>query len=197
MIRTFCPACRRPTSQQPAQCGHPGDRHGGGLLEGEVRRFARQLVLARGGELGERALADTEHLVTGLEARDLTADRNHHTRHVEAGNRVLGRAQADHQACGIGHTGHQMPGAPVEAGGADLHQHLVGSDHRPLDLGHSATRRPCRTPSGRSPASADRPATPSPSVARSLLSLALPSRVLSVEPPWRAIPPSPSSSSYH
>ena len=93
------------------------------------------LLLARGGELGERALADTEHLVTGLEAGDLTADCDHHTRHVETGNRVLGRAQADRQARGIGHAGHQMPGAPVEAGGMNLHQHLVGADRRPLDLG--------------------------------------------------------------
>ena len=91
---------------QSAQCGHPGDRHGSGLLEGEVRGLERELVLARSGELGERALADTEHLVAGLEARDLIADGNHHTRHIEAGNGVLRRAQAGHQSRGVGQTGH-------------------------------------------------------------------------------------------
>ena len=48
---------------ESAQRGHPGDRHGSGLLEGELRRLERQLVLACGRELGERALADAEHLV--------------------------------------------------------------------------------------------------------------------------------------
>jgi hypothetical protein len=28
-----------------------------------------------------------------------------------------------------------MPGAPVKAGGPDLHQHLVGFDHRAIDFG--------------------------------------------------------------
>ena len=32
-----------------------------------------------------------------------------------------------------------MPGTPVEAGGVDLYEHLVGSDHRPVDLGQRST----------------------------------------------------------
>ena len=94
------------------------------------------------GKLGERALADAEHLITRLEARYFTADCNHHTGHVETGNCVLRRTQADHQTRGIRHTGHQMPSAPVEAGGTNLYEHLVGPDHRPLDLGH--TEHICR-----------------------------------------------------
>src|SRR4029079_18209679 len=78
--------------------------------------------------------ADAEHVVTDPETRDFAADRSDDTRHVETGNRVPGRPEAGHEARGIRQTGHQMPGAPVEAGGMNLHQHLVGSDRRLLDL---------------------------------------------------------------
>ena len=116
----------------------------------------RQLVLARRGELGERAFADAEHFVAGLEPRDVAADRDHDTGDVETGNGVLGRTQPE------GEPRRRRAGRPSGATCPDRgRRHAPAPAPRPprsrVDRSRrAARRRPCRTRAGRSPASSGR-----------------------------------------
>jgi hypothetical protein len=83
-----------PGVTQALQGGQPGDRDDRGLAEGEAGRFAGELVLAGARVLGERTLADAEHLLADREPGDIGAGRHDRAGHVQAGHRVLGGAQA-------------------------------------------------------------------------------------------------------
>ena len=112
----------------------PGDRHRGGPLEAEARRLDRELHLFSGGSLGEGALADAEHLVADLEAIDLAPDSGDDAGDVLSDDREPGRPEPCGEADGLGVASHQVPRSAVEAGRADLDEHLVVLDRGNLDL---------------------------------------------------------------
>ena len=96
----------------------------------QVGRHSCQLALLRGGELGERSLADAEHVVADAESGDLVTDGHDSTCQVESGNRVLRSAEPEREAHGVGLSCHEVLRPSVEPGGADLDEHLVGGDGR-------------------------------------------------------------------
>ena len=132
MTSTRWPGCTRAVVADGLQGGEAGDRDGGGLLEGEVRRLGRELVRAGAGVLGEGALADAEHLVarprTVVTSAPTASTRPASSRPRTA---VLRRAQPEAgEADRVGQAGHEVPGAPVDAGRVHPHQHLVVADRR-------------------------------------------------------------------
>ena len=71
----------------------------------------------------------------GCEARDVPADRPDRPGDVRPGTGVFGaRSPKPASRIGYGMPGHQVPGAPVDAGGAHADQHLVVADRGPGDL---------------------------------------------------------------
>ena len=134
MISTCCPRASAAGVAQALQRGDPGDTEDGGLLKGQVRRFAGQLAFARGGVFGERATADAEHGIAGREPGDAGAGRDNGAGRIQAQDRVFGCAQAAGQPERIRQASHEVPGTPVEAGRVDLDQHLVVADGGPVDL---------------------------------------------------------------
>ena len=133
MISTFWPGFDPPDVGHGLQRGEPGDRDDCGLLEGEVRRLAGELVLAGDGVLGERARGDPEHLVADGEPGHRGADGHDGAGDVAAGHRVLRPAEAEHEAQQVGLAGHQVPGAAVETGRVHPHEHLLVADLGPGD----------------------------------------------------------------
>jgi hypothetical protein len=112
---------------QALQGGQAGDGDRRGLLEGEVRRLGRELVLRSAGVLGEGALAEAEHLIAGLESGHLVADRFHDPGDVRARDRGLGRAEpVARQAHRVRQAGHEVPHAPVHARRTHAYQYLAG-----------------------------------------------------------------------
>src|SRR5919112_599210 len=79
---------------QGLQCDRAHDGENRGLLEGEVRRLGRELVLPSTNILGVGALSDAEHLIAWLEPAHVLADRLHDPGHVRADDGVLGRSEA-------------------------------------------------------------------------------------------------------
>lgn len=107
----------------------PGDRDDCGLIEGEVRRLARELVLAGARVVGEGTLADAEDLVADLEPGYICAGCHDRAGDVEHGNGVLECAQAvAHEANQAWLAHHEAPSTPVDPGGVDSNQYLVVSD---------------------------------------------------------------------
>ena len=85
--------------------------------------------------LGERALADAEHLIAGPETGHVLADRLHHPGHVHAWNRILGRSKTKaREAYQVRQAHHEMPDAPIHAGRVHANQHLVVADLGPADV---------------------------------------------------------------
>ena len=119
------------------------------LLEAEVGRLGRELVLGRARVLGEGALADAEHLVAGLEPGHVLADRLHDAGDVHARDGVLRCPQpVAREADRVRQAGHDVPDAPVDAGGAHADQDLVVADRGPVDVAELAGhRRPSRSAS--------------------------------------------------
>jgi len=116
-----------PGVTQALQGSQPGDRDGRGLAEGEAGRLAGELVLAGAGVVGERTLADAEHLLADRESGDIGAGRHDRAGHVQSGHRVLGGAQARDQPDDVRLARHQVPGAPVEPGGMNPEEDLAAS----------------------------------------------------------------------
>ena len=115
------------------QGGDGGDGHGGGLLVGQVRRHPRELVRSRRGVLGERGVARPEHRVAGLKRGNLLADGVDGSGELRAESGGLGSAQAvAGHADQVGQPGHDVPRAPVQAGRADAHEHLLITDRGQL-----------------------------------------------------------------
>ena len=103
--------------------------HGGGLLEAQVRRHARELVRFRGGVLGERSPACPEHRLARFESRHLRTDRLDDPGQLRTQPGDLRPAQP--VAGGpeqVGQAGHDVPRAPVQAGRTDAHEHLFIPD---------------------------------------------------------------------
>jgi hypothetical protein len=84
--------------------------------------------------LGERTLADAEHLFADREPGGIGAGRHDRAGHVQAGHGVLGGAQARDQADHVRLARHQVPGAPVEPGGMDPEEDLAASGRWAADL---------------------------------------------------------------
>jgi hypothetical protein len=126
-----------PSHAQPLQRGNRGQRHGGGLLEGEIPRLGREPAVVDGDVLGEGAVAEAVHLITRLERRDGAADLLHHSGEVPARHRELGfahapqpcRAQQDRLAAD------EMPVPRVGRTGPHAHEHVLVTDDRHRHVG--------------------------------------------------------------
>jgi hypothetical protein len=70
-------------------------------------------------QVGEGAHADPIDLVADGEPGDRRAHGGNNAGDVPAEYRLAGSAEADGQADRVRLAGHQMPGAPVQAGGVD------------------------------------------------------------------------------
>ena len=90
LIRTFWPGADLAVVAHRLEGDETGHRHGRCLLEGEVGRLERKLVLGRGRVLGVRAVGRAEDLVTDAETRDGGADRFDHARDVRSADGDLG-----------------------------------------------------------------------------------------------------------
>jgi hypothetical protein len=123
-----------PGVAQALQGGQPGDRHGGGLGDGEAGRLAGELVRAGARVLGERTVADAEHLLADREPGDIGADGRDRAGHVEPGHGVSGGAQARDQADQVRLARHEVPGTPVQSGGVDPEEDLAVTGGWPADL---------------------------------------------------------------
>src|SRR3954463_16380664 len=140
-ISTLCPGSTRPRSRRPCRAvtaeqgaGGGGEGGGGRLLEGEVGRLGGQLVRAGGHVLGERAVAGAVDRVVRREAGHAGVDGFDRSGETSAGVGVLGPADAESgEPEGIGEAGHDVPGAPVHAGGVHPYQDLAVPDGGPVD----------------------------------------------------------------
>jgi hypothetical protein len=102
-----------------------GDRHGGRLLEGEVRGLGCELVGGSRRVLGEGSVRGAEHLVAHREAGHAAPDGLDRPCDVEPGDAMLRRADpVARKADEIGKAGNQVPGAPVHTGRVDTDQDL-------------------------------------------------------------------------
>ena len=140
MTRTRCPASILPRVGQCLQCGSCRDRHDGGLLEREVRRLGRELVLLHGGVLRKGPAGDPEHLVAGGEPGHRWTDTGDRAGDVQARHPALRCTEAESDdAQKVGPPRHHVPGSPVQSGRPDLHEHLVVGEPRsgkPLEAQH-------------------------------------------------------------
>src|SRR6267378_6045825 len=97
--------------------GEAAVRDYGRLLKRKVGRLGCEPVLSSTYVLRERALASPIHLVALLEPRHFLADRLDTPGHVRARHTNPGCAQPEtSDAHHVGHSGHEMPGAPIDAG---------------------------------------------------------------------------------
>ena len=110
---------------QALQGGQARDGNHRRLIEGEVYRSGRKLLLPSERILGEGALADAEHLIARLDPAHVLANRLHDPCEVHSGDGVLGRTEPERQSREVGQTGHQVPHAPVPTGRMHAHQRLV------------------------------------------------------------------------
>jgi hypothetical protein len=116
--------------------GDPGDGHDPRLLEADPCRLVREVVRRRAGVLGVGAVGPAEDLVARLEPGHVGTDRLHGPGDVHAPDPDLGPAQPEaDEADQVRQARHDVPHAPVQAGGVDPHQHLVVAGHRPVDVG--------------------------------------------------------------
>ena len=113
-----------------AQGGLPRHRDGCGLLEGEPGRFGYHPVGRGAGDIGERALDETEHLVTDIEPTNVRADGLHDPGRVDTGHAVLRLDQSDHsgQPRDVRVPPQHVPVVGVERSGVHADQHVVGPD---------------------------------------------------------------------
>ena len=155
MIRTFCPGWISAFVAKSLEGGEGGGGHGGRLLEGEVRRLVRELVLSGTCVLGEGAVAGAEHVVASLKPRHVLADRLDRPRDIHAPNTSLGRAEPEaHDAQQVRQARHDVPVADMDASRVNAYEHVVVPDLGHVDdLLSSRTSRVSRTCPGRSPSS--------------------------------------------
>ena len=96
------------------------------LLEREVGRLERQLVLTSAHVFGEGALADSHHLITWPEPGHVLADRLHAPSYLTASNRILRPAKpVAREAYRVRQAGHEMPDAPFHTSRAHADEHLI------------------------------------------------------------------------
>ena len=121
-------------------------RHGGCLLEGQIRRLGREPALGHGDVFGERAVAETVYFIARAERRHAAASPLHNSGEVTARNREprfadapkSGRAENDRLAPD------EVPVPRVGRTGAHRHQHVLrtGRRHRRLGQPQDILRRP-------------------------------------------------------
>jgi len=115
--------------------GEPGDGHDRRLLEGQVGRLEGQVARRHAHVLGVGAVGPAQHLVTRLEPGHVAADRLDGPGDVHAPDPDLGPAHAEaDEADQVRQAGHEVPDAPVQAGGTHPHQHLVVLWRGPVDV---------------------------------------------------------------
>src|SRR5215211_5630567 len=120
---------------QGLQGGRAHDGENRRLLEGEVRRLGRELVLGCACVLGVRALSDAEHFIARPEPAHILADRLHHPGYVRAEDGVLGRAETvAREAYREGQTRHDVPDVPTHARRMHVNQYLVVGDLGDVDV---------------------------------------------------------------
>ena len=112
-------------------------RHGRGLLEGDVGRLRREVLLRGRSVFGESANAAAEDLVARREARDLRTHGLDDPGDVGSANAVLGPAHPEHEPDEIWNAGHGGPIGRIEAGRSNAQQNLVLLDGRLLDVRES------------------------------------------------------------
>src|SRR5215212_1504162 len=86
----FLPRAHLSVIAQGLQGGRAHDGYHSRLLEGEVYRLGRELVLASTHVLGVGALADAEYPIAWLEPAHVLADRLHDPGHIRAADGVVG-----------------------------------------------------------------------------------------------------------
>ena len=123
-----------PVVAEPLQRRERRDRHGGRLLEREVRRLGRYPPVHRANDLGKRAGVRAEDLVTGPEALDVLADGLDDPREVVSDQARLRPPKAGHDARRRRCPGQAVPVELVQRGGANAHEDPVVRQLRHLDL---------------------------------------------------------------
>ena len=104
------------------------------LLEGEVRRLWGDLVHSSGRELGECAVARSEHIIARPKPRDALADRLDAARDILAPNANLRRAEPRDHAKHQREAGHDVPVADEDARREDPNEYLPVTHHRCIDV---------------------------------------------------------------
>jgi hypothetical protein len=103
------------------------------LLERHARRHGHEVVASD--VFGEGTEARTEHLVARSEVRDARADRLHGSRRVDAKRGLLRCPEPIARPNRPRLAAHAMPVEGIDRCGPDPHEHRVGGNFRPLDLG--------------------------------------------------------------
>src|SRR6266566_7468231 len=118
------------------QRGERGDGDGRRLLEGKVGGLGCQPGRPGADVRGEGSVAGAVDLIARLEPGHLLTGGLDRSRQAATGVGGLGPAKPEaRQTDGVRQARHQMPRAPVHAGGMHPHEDLVGCDRRPGDLG--------------------------------------------------------------
>src|SRR5215208_5301744 len=131
----FLPRTHLSVVAQGLQGGRAHDGYHRRLLEGEVCRLGRELVLASTHVLGVGALPDTEYLIARLEPAHMLAECPHDTGHVRADDGVVGRAEAvASEAYRVGQTRHDVPDVPTHASRMHANQYLIVCDLGDVDV---------------------------------------------------------------
>ena len=113
------------------------------MLERDVVWLPRQQLMVDGHVFGEGAAVDplegddglAEYRVARPKPCHAPADGLDDSRHVRAGDRVLGFGEpGSHQAEDIGPSAHDVPHIRMDRGGPYPHQDLIVADNRLVDL---------------------------------------------------------------
>ena len=129
MTSTSWPASTCPISVRAWSAVMPGDGRDRSLVEGDRGWLAGELVRVRDGVLRVRARADAEDLVADGEAIDVRTDGHDAPGDVGTRDRLLGSPEPEaHEPDEVRQPGHEVPHAPVDAGGVDLDEDLVCLD---------------------------------------------------------------------
>jgi hypothetical protein len=136
MIRTCWPGWI-PPALSPCSAVTVGQRHGGGLLEGEIPRLGRGAVLADSYVLGEGAVAETVHLIARLERGDGAAGPLRRSGEVPARDRELRFADAPQPRSAEQErlAADEVPVPRIGRAGTHRHQHVLRAGDRHLHLG--------------------------------------------------------------
>src|SRR5215217_8631774 len=131
----FLPRAHFSVVAQGLQGGRAHDGYHRCLLEGEVRRLGRELVLASTNILGVGALSDAEHLIAWLEPAHVPAEGLHDPGHVRADDGVVWRSEAvTREAYRVRQTRHDVPDVPPHTGRLHANQYLIVGDLGDVDV---------------------------------------------------------------
>ena len=142
LTSTRCPARTAPTSRIPRSAVAPAIGTAAACSKVRLTGLGTTLSASRARVLGERALAEAEHLVAGPQPAHVRADRLHPSGRVDPGHPGLrlGQPHFSHQPRDERVAAHDVPVVRVERGGVHPNQHVVGADlgqvgvHQPEDV---------------------------------------------------------------